>query len=112
MVQHGSVPHPRANDATATGLTSFHPSGMIKRNNDIIEESQEDLNDDEVDQSPLSPSKNQIKEEDYEENTPSLQKLDMNSLDEENLSVGLGVFKFGGTGANRNANRIIGRGQP
>lgn len=31
---------------------TFNPSGMNRRQNDIIEESQEDLNDDELDQSP------------------------------------------------------------
>ena len=39
-----------------------------------------------------------------------MQKLDMNSLDEENLSVGLGVNRLSGNQANRNANRIVGRG--
>jgi hypothetical protein len=57
----------------------------------------------------VSPSKPHRIKEEYEEYTPSVQKLDMNSLDEENLSVGLGVNKFGAV-ANRNANRIIGRG--
>jgi hypothetical protein len=28
---------------------TFNPAGMIRRHNDIIEESQEDLNDDELD---------------------------------------------------------------
>ena len=82
---------------------------MVRRHNDIIEESQEDLNDDELDQ---SPSKKIHEEDEYDENTPSVQKLDINSLDEENLSVGLGVNRVSGTQANRNANRIVGRGQP
>ena len=87
---------------------TFNPSGMVRRHNDIIEESQEDLNDDELDQSPSK----KIHEDEYGENTPSVQKLDINSLDEENLSVGLGVNRMSGTQANRNANRIVGRGQP
>ena len=47
---------------------------------------------------------------DDEVNTPSVQKMDMNSLDEENLSVGLGVNRGQGIYANRNHNTIKGRG--
>lgn len=64
------------------------------------------MNDDELSQ---SPSKHEEEEED-EMNTPSVQKYDMHSLDEENLSVGLRVNRMSVNQPNRNANRIMGRG--
>lgn len=91
-----------SHSAKSLKKTTYNQAGMIRRHNDIIEESQEDLNDDELDQSPMK--------DDAEGISPIEQKLYINSLDEENLSVGLGVNRLSGN--TRNANRIIGRGQP
>jgi hypothetical protein len=69
--------------------------GINKRHNDIIEESQEDLNDDEQDYSRPRPFKEESKHLSHHGQDPEEEEKndedDINSLDEENLSVGLGM---------------------